>query len=228
MSNFLQRVAATVIQPKARLQPILGSIFAPANLYSPPEPFTPEISLQTVAPRHREPMSTPHFEGPSHAVDAEDRIFPATPQENFSPAHFNRSPSADQLLLPAFSNLTDPRGPTHAHPSAEDSAFESSKPTTNQAAAPAPYQPLIAASQLPPPRLQPLDSLSNPPAARSSRSETARRLQPAQGEADEIHIHIGRVEVAAIAQPAPRPAAAAARRSLNLDEYLRRGNGRRG
>jgi len=40
------------------------------------------------------------------------------------------------------------------------------------------------------------------------------------------HIHIGRIEVAAIAPPAPRPAPV--RKSLSLDEYLRRGNGRQG
>jgi hypothetical protein len=228
MSNFLQRVAATVIQPKAKLQPMLGSIFAPATFYSPAEPFAPEISLQTVAPRHPEPMSSPRFEGPSHASKVGDQLFPATPQEDFSPAHLKRSPTADQPLLPTFSNTTEPRGPTHAHPSVEDSTFESSKPTANQQSAPTPYQPLIAASQQPPPRLQPLDSLSNPAAARNSASEAARRFQPAQREADEIHIHIGRIEVAAIAQPASRPAAAAARRSLNLDEYLRRGSGRPG
>lgn len=226
MSNFLQRVAATVIQPKAKLQPMLGSIFAPATLYSPAEPFAPEISMQTVAPRHPE-MSTPRFEGPSHALKVGDQLFPATPHEDSSSARFNRTQAVDQPLLPAFSNLTDPRGPTHAHPFVEDSPFESSKPAANQAASPAAYQPLIAASQLPPPRLQPLDSLSNP-AARTVASEATRRFKPAQREADEIHIHIGRIEVAAVAQPVPRPAAAAARTSLNLDEYLRRGNGRPG
>jgi hypothetical protein len=209
---------------------MLGSIFAPATLYSRGEPVTPEITMQTVAPRRHEPT---RFDGLNQAFtrdvfETEDRLFPATPPENFSPARSNRTPSADQPLLPTFSNTTDPRGPTDAHPSVEDSAFESFKPTANQATSSAAYQPLIAASQLPPPRLQPLDSLSNPAAARTSASEPARRFQPTQREADEIHIHIGRIEVAAIAQPAPRPAAAAARKSLNLDEYLRRGNGRPG
>jgi hypothetical protein len=230
MSNFLQRVAATVIQPKANLQPMLGSIFAPATFYSPAEPFTPEISMQTVAPRRHEPTRFDGFNQAftRHAFETADRLFPATPQEDFSSAHSNRSPTADQPFLPAFSNTTDPRDSTNAHPSVEDSAFESLKPAANQTASSDAYQPLIAATHLPPPRLQPMDSLSNPAAARTSASEAARRFQPAQREADEIHIHIGRIEVAAIAQPVPRPAAAAARRSLNLDEYLRRGNGRPG
>lgn len=230
MSNFLQRVAATMIQPKAKLQPMLGSIFAPATLYAPTEPFPSEISWQTVAPRRHEPLQ---FDGPNqafarHAFETEGRLFPATPQQDFSPAHSNRSPTANEPLLPTFSNVTDTLGPIHAHSSVEDGAFKSSKPTTNQTTAPAAYQPLIAASQSPPPRVQPLDSLSNPAAARAFASEAARRFQPAQREADEIHIHIGRIDVAAVTQPVPRPAATAARMSLNLDEYLRRGNGRPG
>ena len=233
MSNFLQRVAATVIQPKARLQPMLGSIFAPTTFYSPAGPFTPEISSQTVEPHHHEPTTAPHSDTSnqtlaSQAFANEDRLLSITPNEDSSPARSNRSLAADQPLLPASGNPSDRQGPTQPHPFVEDSAFESLKSAANQPATPATYQPLIAASQQPPPRLQPRESLPNPASARTAASEAARRRQPAQREADEIHIHIGRIEVAAIAQPAPRPTAAAARRSLNLDEYLRRGNGRPG
>jgi len=238
MSNFLQRVAATVIQPKARLQPMFGSIFAPATLSSSAEfsPAQAEISSQTFAPHRQEPMTAPRFDSASQAFasDAsvsEDRLFSASAHEDSSAAHSNRSPAADQPLLPAFGSPSAFRGPAHAHPSVEDSglAFESSKPAAaNQSASPGPYQPLIAASQQSVPRLQPHEPMATSAAIRTSGSEAARRSQPAQREADEIHIHIGRIEVAAIAQPAPRPAAAAARRSLNLDEYLRRGNGRPG
>jgi hypothetical protein len=232
MSNFLQRVAATVIQPRAKLQPMLGSIFAPATLYSSAaEPFQPEVSSQTVALRHHDPQSAPPSDTSrlSSADHPENKhsLFPSTAHEDASPARFNRSP-ADQPLLSAFDNLSDSRGQAHPHAFFEDSAFEFTKPATNQPLGPSFYQPLIAASQPPPPRLQPRDSLPNPAPARTAPSEAARRLQPSQREADEIHIHIGRIEVAAIAQSAPRPAAVAARRSLNLDEYLRRGNGRPG
>jgi hypothetical protein len=231
MSHFLERVAATVIQPKARLHPMLGSIFAPTTLCSPAESVPAEISTQTVAPHRQEPT---HFDATSHAFashpfESHAFEFPATPHEDSSPARSNRSPAADQPLLPAFVSPTDLRGSTRAHPSVEDSAFESSKPAgADHSPSLSPYQPLIAASQQPPPKLQPRESPPTSVAARTSAAEAARRAQPAQREADEIHIHIGRIEVAAIAQTAPRPAAAAARRSLNLDEYLRRGNGRPG
>jgi hypothetical protein len=41
-------------------------------------------------------------------------------------------------------------------------------------------------------------------------------------EADEIHIHIGRIEVMAVQPPPARPASQPARKSLRLDEYLKR------
>jgi hypothetical protein len=231
VSNFLERVAATVIQPKAKLQPMLGSIFAPATLRSPAEcfPAQTEISSQTFAPHRQEPMTAPHFDTSSQAFASEDRSFSATAQKDSSPAGSNRNPAADQPLLPAFSSPNDLRGPADPHPFVEDfdPAFESSKPTAaNQLTSSGPYQPLVVASQQTAPRLQPHESLPTSAADRISGSEAARRSQPAQREADEIYIHIGRIEVAAIAQPAPRPAAA--RRALNLDDYLRRGNGRPG
>jgi hypothetical protein len=208
---------------------MLGSVFAPAMLYSAAEPFQAEVSAQTVAPRRHEPHTAPRSDTSSPALadhpDGNNRLFPSV-HEDSSPARFNRSPATDQTLLPAFDNLSDSRSQAHPHGFFEDSAFEFSKPTTNQPLGPSPYQPLIAASQPPPPRLQPRDSLPNTAPARTAPSEAARRFQPSQRETDEIHIHIGRIEVAAISQAAPRPAAAAARRSLNLDEYLRRGNGR--
>jgi hypothetical protein len=232
MSNFLQRVAATVIQPRARLHPMVGSIFAPSTLSLPAEfsSTQTEISSQAFAPHRHEPT---HFDGSSHAFASrpfsnEDRLFPATLPEDSSSARSNLSPSADQPLLPVFNSVG---GRTEPHSSAEDAGpiFESSEvAAANHSVSPDPDQPLIAAGRQPPPGLQPRESPPTAAVARTFASEAARRTQPAQREADEIHIHIGRIEVAAIIQPSPRPAAAAARRSLNLDEYLKRGNGRPG
>jgi hypothetical protein len=60
-------------------------------------------------------------------------------------------------------------------------------------------------------------------AARNDRGQ--RTPQP---HADEIQIHIGRIEVIATPPPAPRVVPTPARRSQSLDEYLRRSNGRAG
>ena len=39
----------------------------------------------------------------------------------------------------------------------------------------------------------------------------------------DVEIHIGRIEVTAVSPPPPAPAAKAARKSINLSEYLRNG-----
>lgn len=57
------------------------------------------------------------------------------------------------------------------------------------------------------------------------RIDPVSRASAQKSEPDEIHIHIGRIDVAAAAPQPPRVAAAAPRKGLNLDEYLRRGNG---
>jgi hypothetical protein len=233
MSNFLRRVAANVIQPKTRLQPMLGSIFAPAILASPVEPFPAqgENSSQTFAPHHQELMTAPHVDLQalaSQTFGSEEPLFPPNARQNSSADRPTRTRAADHPLLHVFSRANDLQGPAHLHPPLEASDLESSKSAAaNQSPSPGPYQALIAGSQQIPPRLHPHESLPTSTASRTSASETARRSQPTQGEPDEIHIHIGRIEVAAIAQPAPR-LAPAARRSLNLDEYLRRANGRPG
>jgi hypothetical protein len=46
-----------------------------------------------------------------------------------------------------------------------------------------------------------------------------------QREADEIQIHIGRIEVTAVPPPTPAPVRAPARKSISLDEYLKRKHG---
>ena len=50
---------------------------------------------------------------------------------------------------------------------------------------------------------------------------------PAVEAADEIQIHIGRIEVTAVPPPSPRAAAPTKPKSLDLGEYLKRGHGRR-
>ena len=52
--------------------------------------------------------------------------------------------------------------------------------------------------------------------ARAEFSAPSRR----SAQSDDIQIHIGRIEVTAVAQPTPRPAAAPARKAMSLDEYL--------
>jgi len=58
--------------------------------------------------------------------------------------------------------------------------------------------------------------------------EAVSRSAPAEREPDKVEIHIGRIEVTAVPQEAPRPAATRPRKSLDLGEYLKRRDGRAG
>jgi hypothetical protein len=61
-------------------------------------------------------------------------------------------------------------------------------------------------------------------AAAPPRVDSVRRASAPRSEPDEIHIHIGRIEVAAVAPSPQRAAPPAPRKGINLDEYLRRGS----
>lgn len=244
MSNFLQRVAAAAIQPPARLHPILGSIFASSTLRSPKDFSRTEVEIatQTLAPHRHEPVADPSFDASDRT--GRDRLSPATAPEDFSQTNSPRSFNADPPLLPDFNSISEPRTPTPVHPLSEASAptINAATPTAvhlstshdaeiaaiqQPASKPSPYQPLIAAMQQTAPRLHPHEPFTALAAIRASRIEAARRTQPAQREPDEVYIHIGRIEVAAVPQQTARPAATAARRSINLSDYLAR-NGRSG
>jgi hypothetical protein len=69
--------------------------------------------------------------------------------------------------------------------------------------------------------LPPVSGASRNPAAGDRRAAA----QPRQLGGEDIHIHIGRVEVTAAPPPAPRPPAAPPRKTMTLEEYLGRPNG---
>lgn len=63
------------------------------------------------------------------------------------------------------------------------------------------------------------------PLVRRAAATAAIEVPPQPPQPDEIHINIGRIELTAVPAQSPRPAAQL-RKSLSLDEYLSRRNGR--
>jgi hypothetical protein len=243
MSNFLQRVASTVIRPQVKLQPIQGSIFAPTNLSTSAEPFSEQAEATSRGVALGDFSSRFHnaqvADRASNLAVGEDGPLASTPASRYATGNRTDEQGADMPLLPlrfARANAVSEspggiRPPSRAQePSRGDVGSESPEsPVASRPMISDQYQPLLVHKQTASAPLQPRQGAPSLQASpQGARSNAIRRAPAAQREADEIHIHIGRIEVAAIAQAAPRPPAAPARKTVNLEEYLRRGDGRAG
>ncbi len=87
-----------------------------------------------------------------------------------------------------------------------------------------PYRPLVPEGLHPAEAaLAHASSPLSPARGKIERTGPARHSAPVERSADDIQIHIGRIEVTAVPPAPTRPAVQPVRKSLRLDEYLRRG-----
>jgi hypothetical protein len=107
----------------------------------------------------------------------------------------------------------------------EDSAAQTAD--TRATARYSPLMPDNVRSTAPADGFAPLSPRWSAPPAGEARDDPRQSRQPAR-EADDIHIHIGRIEVTAAAPAPARAAAAQPRKSPSLDEFLKRRPGRAG
>ncbi len=221
MTNFLTRIAASALQTQAparpRLQPMLGSVYAPDTTFSPVD-----SSFSTTLLAH---------DTESTSQTASPAVF-AAPQNNPQPhlgdthrneprgARTNAEQSQSAFVKGANRRYLHPEAPLlPPEPFASQTKSSTSNETTLQRSEA--IHPSTAAQPLMPyaPQAIRVAPLRTAPAAMHTQ-RAASNSAP-----DEIHIHIGRIEVSAVTPTAPRPAAAAPRRSINLEEYLRHSNG---
>lgn len=235
MSNFLQRVAATAAPANSlatpRLQPVLGSVFAssvpllraatgPANRW--------ETNAETEAAREKI----------ERVSGISDRLFPSTHASWSSPdsalpvarlTHSSEPPllTGDYGSDPTSQARPDgnrqPENSNVSRWSQNSRGEESVRGSETRPLETADSAPLSRAGRVhPQQRLTPIPmqavQAAPPPRLNALGRASAQRVEP-----DEIHIHIGRIEVAAIT-PQPQQVAAP-RKGINLDEYLRRGSG---
>lgn len=245
MSNFLQRIASTVApsQARPRLQPMLGSIFAPAALFdsvaaSPLD--ARENHSETVASRtemrrysgHADPHAasalavehptTPTAHAPRFATHDEP---PTAPAPRFAthevPPLLPRYDGGEQPAQRRMDRAEQDEGALFgqvAESAQEEASFRSASKTVSADSSPISQpQPIRPAQALMPISLQSLRVSAGP------RVDQPQRAPAQRNEPDEIHIHIGRIEVASVAPP--RVAAPPPRKSLSLDDYLRRSHG---
>ncbi|MGA9587141.1 MAG: hypothetical protein WBQ95_17535 [Terracidiphilus sp.] len=235
MSNFLQRIVASAAQgqsqPRPRLQPMLGSIFAPTASLASTFEAPPIEGGAAGAPEVYSESET------SRPALRDERLFPSVPGNKFSlassvpPQKFE--PHDDGRLLPLeYSGEAFPLPGKHSPRRGEGITARGNlegtvkadqaplsrvgKEDSDERSGAKQIRSLIAPSAI---QVQSLRAAAQSPVAPVSRVSTQR------SEPDEIHIHIGRIEVAAVASPPPRAAAPAPRKGINLDEYLRRGSG---
>ncbi len=219
MSNFLERIAATVGSgsgpAKPRLQPMLGSRFAPAGpLASTAAALgteaAPEVSSETVAgwePAADGPLGgrRPPATGAAQPMVSQPRFVARDEPPLLGDYHGEASLQA----LLSHTRADEDLG-AHTQQAARSETADSRQDAHEKV-------PGIR------PSVVPLQAMR---AAVPPRNERQPQTPAQRSEPDEIHIHIGRIEVASVPPQLPRTTPPLPRKGLNLDEYLRRG-GRR-
>ena len=254
MSHLFDRLASSVTRSAGEpsLRPLAGSIYMPANQpgssasqletidspaasqFSPTVGALPGADLPATA-RGAHPLE----DGSVRALRLSASQPPAVPAASqFSTGQEPQSPERGQESMPdgappMLQNTTAVSDKLRAADSQNTgrSSLASRPPAHSSQISIARHQPLLSPTKPEPPNT-PLGSLRGPeqsPSAAQRRSADSGRSAPAPSrEPDEIFIHIGRVEVAAVQQSPQQPAARPApqRKSINLSDYLRRGSGR--
>lgn len=233
MSNFLQRIASTVApaQARPRLQPMLGSIFGPSAFLGRDASGSldaRENHSETVAGRTQMGRYSGRADlDIASALAVGHPTTPSAPAPRFAahdepplmPRYYGGEEPAQRRMGRAEQGDEEPFRRQVAESSQEEASFSSaaSRAESADSSQISPPKPMWPAPTLMPISLQPLRAAVEP------RTEQVRRAPAQRSEPDEIHIHIGRIEVASVAPP--RVVAPPPRKSLSLDDYLRRGHG---
>ncbi len=252
MTGYLQRLATSAREP-ARLHPFVGPMFAEPQPEAA-APVLPHVDLsaasedqaaatsaaaadhveRTAAPA-APPMgalSTPMWRRDEQQIvePRADRTDSNAQDPNDARSDGAKARASFRPLLPAAEaeahiEATAAAGPDATHARPASSRAQPLAPRTGRGA-PAGATPVV----LPRPGAS-FDDVERPIAPQTAPNALR---QPAAGErrsaarprgSEDIHIHIGRVEVTAVPPPAPRPPAAPARKTMTLEEYLGRRNG---
>jgi hypothetical protein len=239
MKGFLHRLATEAVRPQARLHPLTEPMYAPRmHDGAAAMPAQLEVSESVSAPR---PIAGRHTGDAMRGADAAVREFaaheslgPKPAMSGFEPLVHGKSITAGEermsggeaAIVPSVTSVSRTRD---AEPPA---VGEVSRLTAE-------YLPLIIERLTQGPSV---DIGTAVGATQSSHGNTAQIGRVARGVVqapvrdkaaqvtplDEIQIHIGRIEVIAAPPPAPRAAPAPARKSMSLDDYLSRRDGRVG
>ncbi len=228
MSHFLERLAASVVGRPAgpRLRPLSGSIYSPAPLAAlPDEPWERSAELSADALGEGTVQSKPisrtaqfkHHTQPDAFAESQASASPRMAQsQHIDPSPQSSVPSStERAMRPVDARARDDAASGSAERGDSEGQHGSFPRAQGQS------------EQLLPLRAQEAVVWPATGTTRWNHSEPLRQMQKPAREPDEITIHIGRIEVAAVTQSPVQPAPAPrVRKAMTLDEYLRRGNGR--
>ena len=234
MSSLFRRLAHQVIGPApARVRARAGLRYQPASFETADEAVTPTAgnappvserplsSLASPTPIPDQPAGPGAVESESDTFDmpqTPDPLPPITPEPGLPPP-----PATARSEQQATGSPAARRNESQARSGRQPSAF-GKLPSTRVSTPSAPS----LADVLPDPLLPPVDDREVPVRTRPSRTSPVEKSSGISGpaassEPNEVHVHIGRIEVTASTEPAAakRPA----RRGtppLSLDDYLAR------
>jgi hypothetical protein len=245
MKGYLQRIAATAASPQPALHPLVGSIFRQTSRdagadtlplieeFAGSEEFgqsptrTDSSELPADHRRRGEPVAQDGLEEtPAAARPIEDQGFqplmPPSPVTARFPVIADQSAGREAAVNERASADALQQQPPDMNFLASARAGRADGPDPGQAGA-------AAETERPPVQLVRATLAGQARQAQDSvPAEFSARPPAAEREANDIQIHIGRVEVVAVPQAAPSRATAPARKAISLEDYLRRRDGRGG
>lgn len=244
MSGYLQRLASSVMQPAEKIHPLVGSVFAGPETSRKQSPLAYNLDVADTAAA---PLSA--FGRADQAVEIQElaaRELPRDPGQG--------TPRLSPLLPVESATLPRPSPQTvraSISASQDNSAFETLLPTGQQQMPghetniPTPESDSEDKRQNAYTALMPIKTVAtqmktavaaisggrefggNPGRSAGQNARNLQTARRAQREPDQIEIHIGRIEVAAIPQAQAAPAARVSRKAESLSEYLARRDKRR-
>ncbi len=223
MSRYLQRIAASVLNPDSAIHPIVRPIFAASWREDSLDMPAVEESILVTDPRPQA-RQTPGYQPVAPAAGAQQRAAATTSGETPS---VGAAKAASAALVPSLA--PNARSESLAAPeakAADQANRQAPAPTRTVEPEPAStrhgYVPLVRGNFSP---QKPADPVPVP--SRFPNPQRRESLPPSRS-GDEVEIHIGRIEITATHPQvsrgvAPKPV----RYAQSLDEYLNRRDGRR-
>ena len=230
MKGYLQRMAASAVRPQSGIHPLVGSIYAGRAFVDATRDAAAESGLHeeerwTTSPQpvgeERNPRVEPDASPFRESAKSEVAQRGSEPPANAADRREGRIDAQRASFRPLLAAKAE---------SAESSGYDSAPDGARQTRSGDGVEREDSASESSFGALLPRESRSALAVSgvRRARSEAFQHSIPTEREPDRVEIHIGRIEVTAVPQEAPRPAPTRPRKSLDLGEYLKRRDGRTG